>query len=77
MDLDNVFHFGMGQQVKVQVMGVVVYGTILLRLLKDTKHGVRLYYEVKFPYGTSYDTIEPTQEYLIETQKLKVGIQND
>jgi len=78
MNLDNVFHFGMGQQVKVQVMGVVVYGTVMRRELIQYLEGVlELSYVVKYPYGGSYSTVNPDEEFLIYVQRLKVGIQND
>ena len=77
MNLDKVFHFGMGQQVKVQVMGVVVYGTIMRRELKDTRGVLELSYVVKYPYGDSYSTVNPDEEFLIYVQRLKVGFQHD
>lgn len=77
MNLDNVFHFGMGQQVKVQVMGVVVYGTVMRRELKETTGVLELSYVVKYPYGDSYSTVNPDEEFLRYVQQLKVGFQHD
>ena len=73
LGLDKLFHFGINQNVKVQVFHIITRGVIVERCLREDNKGyVVKKYTVQFSDKT-IDTVEAWEDDLVYVQTLKVG----